>query len=99
VISRIILDLHATGEYGHFHTCREVCWSKNDGLETRTRFTNFFDIDEPTCGFNLRFDADVLTWFRLQGPRYQSRMNAVLRAYMEAKVAPATKRVVARRAR
>jgi uncharacterized protein (DUF4415 family) len=52
-------------------------------------------IKEP---ISLRVDADVLTWFRLQGPRYQSRMNAVLRAYMEAKVAPATKRVVARRA-
>ena len=31
---------------------------------------------------SLRVDADVLTWFRKQGPRYQSRMNAVLRAYM-----------------
>ena len=32
---------------------------------------------------SLRVDADVLDWFRGQGPRYQSRMNAVLRAYME----------------
>jgi uncharacterized protein (DUF4415 family) len=32
----------------------------------------------------LRLDADVLTFFRAQGPRYQTRMNAVLRAYMEA---------------
>ena len=32
---------------------------------------------------SLRVDADVLTWFRAQGPRYQSRMNAVLRAYMK----------------
>lgn len=34
---------------------------------------------------SLRVDADVLTWFRSQGPGYQSRMNAVLRAYMRAK--------------
>ena len=33
---------------------------------------------------SLRVDADVLNWFRGQGPRYQSRMNAVLRAYMKA---------------
>lgn len=33
---------------------------------------------------SLRVDADVLAWFRKQGPRYQSRMNAVLRAYMVA---------------
>lgn len=31
---------------------------------------------------SLRVDADVLEWFRAQGPRYQSRMNAVLRSYM-----------------
>ena len=34
---------------------------------------------------SLRVDTDVLLWFRAQGPRYQSRMNAVLRAYMRAK--------------
>ncbi len=33
---------------------------------------------------SLRVDVDVLDWFRAQGPRYQSRMNAVLRTYMRA---------------
>jgi len=32
---------------------------------------------------SLRVDADVLAWFRERGPRYQTRMNAVLRSYME----------------
>ncbi len=32
---------------------------------------------------SLRVDEDVLRWFRSGGPRYQSRMNAVLRSYME----------------
>jgi uncharacterized protein (DUF4415 family) len=31
---------------------------------------------------SLRVDTDVLDWFRTQGPRYQSRINAVLRSYM-----------------
>ena len=31
---------------------------------------------------SLRVDEDVLEWFRGQGPRYQTRMNAVLRTYM-----------------
>jgi BrnA antitoxin of type II toxin-antitoxin system len=31
---------------------------------------------------SLRVDEDVLQWFRGLGPRYQTRMNAVLRAYM-----------------
>lgn len=34
----------------------------------------------------LRIDQDVVRWFKEQGPRYQTRMNAVLRAYMKAHV-------------
>ena len=30
------------------------------------------------------FDADMLEWFRQQGRGYQTRMNAVLRAYYKA---------------
>ena len=33
---------------------------------------------------SLRVDEDVLTWFRKSGPRYQTRMNAVLRSYVSA---------------
>ena len=33
---------------------------------------------------SLRIDADVLEWFRAQGRGYQSRMNALLKAFMEA---------------
>ncbi len=32
----------------------------------------------------LRMDNDVLTWFKRQGRGYQTRINALLRAYMEA---------------
>jgi len=38
----------------------------------------------PKQPISLRVDEDVLRWFKEQGPRYQSRMNAVLRAYMSA---------------
>jgi uncharacterized protein (DUF4415 family) len=31
---------------------------------------------------SIRLDQDVLAWFRQSGPRYQSRINAVLRSYM-----------------
>ncbi len=33
---------------------------------------------------SLRVDSDVVAWFRSQGAGYQSRMNALLRAYMKA---------------
>jgi len=32
---------------------------------------------------NLRIDADVLAFFRSQGRGYQTRINAVLRSYVE----------------
>ncbi len=38
----------------------------------------------PKALVSLRVDADVLAWFRAQGPGYQTRMNAVLRAFKEA---------------
>jgi uncharacterized protein (DUF4415 family) len=41
---------------------------------------------------SLRVDSDVLEFFRESGPRYQSRMNAVLRSYMERTSASAPKR-------
>ena len=31
---------------------------------------------------SLRLDEDVVEWFKRQGPGYQTRMNAVLRAYV-----------------
>ena len=32
---------------------------------------------------SIRIDRDVLEWFRASGEPYQTRINAVLRAYME----------------
>ncbi|MGE0131801.1 MAG: BrnA antitoxin family protein [Blastocatellales bacterium] len=32
----------------------------------------------------LRLDQDVLEWFRKQGRGYQTQINSLLRAYMEA---------------
>ena len=34
----------------------------------------------------LRIDADVLAWFRQQGPGYQSRINEILRREMLAEL-------------
>ena len=38
----------------------------------------------PKVPVSVRLDRDVLEWFKGQGPRYQSRINAVLRAFMDA---------------
>ncbi len=33
---------------------------------------------------SLRIDQDILAWFRDRGPGYQTRINAVLRAFVDA---------------
>lgn len=55
---------------------------------------DFWDEGElvvPTAkqAISLRVDEDVLDWFKQTGPRYQTRMNAVLRSYMARKGKPA----------
>ena len=47
-------------------------------------------IPVPKRAISLRVDEDVLEWFRGLGPRYQTRMNAVLRSYMK-RAAPQAK--------
>jgi uncharacterized protein (DUF4415 family) len=38
----------------------------------------------PKQQLTVRFDVDVIEWFKAQGPGYQTRMNAVLRSYVGA---------------
>lgn len=40
----------------------------------------------PKASISLRLDADVLEWLKAQGPGYQTRINAILRAFKEASV-------------
>ena len=62
------------------------------------RSIDYTDIPKTTPGFwqrarlrlparkipvSIRLDEDVIAWFRERGGRYQTRMNAVLRAYMD----------------
>ncbi len=51
-------------------------------------------IKEP---ISIRVDEDVLEWFRKSGPRYQSRINAVLRSYVTSMKRKAPKRAKRKR--
>jgi uncharacterized protein (DUF4415 family) len=42
---------------------------------------------QPKKAVTLRLDPDVLSWFRKKGPGYQTRINAVLRAFVRANTA------------
>lgn len=41
-------------------------------------------LPEPKAAVTIRLDQQVLKWFKAKGPGYQTRINALLRAYMEA---------------
>jgi uncharacterized protein (DUF4415 family) len=41
-----------------------------------------FVVPDGKTRMTVRFDSDVVEWFKSYGPRYQTRMNAVLRQFM-----------------
>ena len=41
-------------------------------------------LPEAKTAVTIRLDRQVLAWFKAKGPGYQTRINALLRAYMEA---------------
>ena len=41
-------------------------------------------LPQPKASVSIRLDQEVLDWFKAQGKGYQTRINALLRAYMEA---------------
>jgi uncharacterized protein (DUF4415 family) len=41
-------------------------------------------LPEPKASVTLRIDREVLNWFKSQGKGYQTRINAILKAYKEA---------------
>jgi uncharacterized protein (DUF4415 family) len=40
------------------------------------------ELPKPKTPITIRVDPEVLDWFRSIGPKYQTRINAVLKAYM-----------------
>jgi uncharacterized protein (DUF4415 family) len=42
-------------------------------------------VPEPATPVHIRLDSQVLRWFKASGPGYQTRINAVLRAFVQAR--------------
>jgi uncharacterized protein (DUF4415 family) len=64
-------------------------------IESAGRGEGEFDWTRAKVGFPLpkrqltmRLDGDVIDWFKGKGPGYQTRMNAVLRRFIEAQKNP-----------
>jgi uncharacterized protein (DUF4415 family) len=62
----------------------EIDYSDIPELDERFWETAVVEYPEKKKPVTLRLDADVLEWFRSKGKGYQTRINAVLRSYVDA---------------
>ena len=73
-------------ELASLHHTSEAEMSRTSPPELSNLPPDFWDeatvVPVPKRAISLRVDQDVLEWFRETGPRYQTRMNAVLRTYV-----------------
>jgi len=70
-------------------TDKEVDFSDNQELTEYFFAHATLRMPEAKTAVSLRIDPDVLEWYKTKGPGYQTRINAVLRMYMQAKSGPA----------
>ena len=68
-------------------TDREIGYS--DIPATNTKFWQQAQVVMPSAKthLSLRLDEDIVEWFKRQGTGYQTRINAVLRSYVQARSA------------
>jgi len=77
-------------------TRSKTTWTRVDSLSDRDiDYSDIPELDkdffksatlvlpEPKTTVTIRLDQRVLEWFKAKGPGYQTRINALLRAYME----------------
>jgi uncharacterized protein (DUF4415 family) len=62
----------------------EIDYSEIPELDEEFFRTAVVLIPPSKASVTLRLDRDVLNWFKEQGAGYQTRINALLRAYMVA---------------
>lgn len=79
-LERELVDLEMMVDDMNWRRRRREAWPKAWGP-----IEDVFPTSPPNTSLTLRLDADMAAWFRAQGRGYQTRMNAVLRAYMLAK--------------
>lgn len=62
----------------------QIDYSDAPSLQNAVWMKAAADLPHTKQQITLRLDAEVLAYFKDTGKRYQSRINAVLRAYVEA---------------
>lgn len=84
--SRSLKDLMTPEELEHFDALKDEDIDTSDIPELGEEFWKNAKVAFPgqKQAISIRLDDDVLEWFKAQGRGYQSRINAILRSYMEA---------------
>ena len=79
---------HSRTEWKRLRRMRDRDIDFSDTPETDAQFWADAELFLPPAKTHLsvRLDEDVVKWFKRQGPGYQTRMNAVLRAYVRSKL-------------
>ena len=57
---------------------------EDEGYPLRESATAELPMPKSKRSLTLRFDPDVLDWFKATGPGWQTRINAVLKQYVQA---------------
>ncbi len=73
-------------DWNHLHAMREdaIDFSDTPKINPALFSKMVVRMPKPKELVSIRIDNDVLEWFRHHGKKYQTRINAVLRSYVEA---------------
>jgi uncharacterized protein (DUF4415 family) len=63
---------------------RDIDYSDIAALDESFFRRPLVQLPKPKKPITIRIDPEVLEWFQSRGPRYQTRINAVLKAYVQA---------------
>jgi uncharacterized protein (DUF4415 family) len=61
----------------------DIDYSDNPATDAKFWSEAKLVLPENKVALGVRFDKDMVDWFKSFGPGYQTKMNAVLRSYME----------------
>lgn len=62
----------------------DIDYSDSPALDDSFFERNTIEMPKPKDSITLRVDHNVLEWFKKHGRGYQTKMNAVLKAYVQA---------------
>lgn len=67
-----------------------IDYSDSPELEDEFFKTASIIMPQTKVAITIRVDKDVIEWFKSGGPKYQTRINALLRGYMKTKTKKAS---------